>query len=113
MAEPLCAPFVFVSERGAPFSVSGLPQRNRHGCNEYHCRNSRRDKVNQKATPILNGQKQTRRVRCFDPIIAFAVGMGGRFLQYSTLMDPTTRGILIGWAIVIILMALGMGMGLR
>jgi hypothetical protein len=28
-------------------------------------------------------------------------------------MDPTTRGILIGWAIVIILMALGMGMGLR
>jgi hypothetical protein len=33
-------------------------------------RDSRRDKVNQKATPSLNGQKQTRRVRCFDPIIA-------------------------------------------
>jgi hypothetical protein len=31
----------------------------------------------------------------------------------STLMDPTTRGILIGWAIVIILMALGMAVGLR
>jgi hypothetical protein len=28
-------------------------------------------------------------------------------------MDPTTRGILIGWAIVIILMALGMAVGLR